>query len=300
MDAWIPITLAAALAQTFRFMLQKQLKVTGLSTAGATFARFIYSAPLVAVLITIYARSSGQAFPQMPGRFWVFALSGGLTQILATMCVVALFSHRNFAVGITFKKTEVVLTAIVGFVLLGEGVARAGALAIGIGLLGVLLLSDPPGGTGRFAARILNRAAGLGLLSGVFFAVSAVGYRGASLSLGGGDVVLRAGTTLAIVTASQTLALGLWLTWRQRGQIARVLANWRIAGLVGVTSMIGSFFWFTAFTLQNAAYVNALGQVELIFSLAASALFFREKITPRELAGMALLGLGILVLILLL
>ena len=146
MDAWIPITIAAALAQTFRFMLQKQLKSTGLSTGGATFARFIYSAPLVAVLITIYANLSVQSFPAMPGRFWAFAISGGLAQILATMCVVALFSHRNFAVGITFKKTEVVMTAIAGFLILAEGVVAAGAFAIGIGLIGVLLLSDPPRG----------------------------------------------------------------------------------------------------------------------------------------------------------
>ena len=298
MELWIPITLAAALAQTGRFMLQKQLKTTGLSTAGATFARFIYSAPLVAILITAYSRISAQQFPSMPGHFWAFALSGGLTQILATMCVVALFSHRNFAVGITFKKTEVVLTAIVGFVLLGEGIALAGAVAIGIGLIGVLILSDPPGGTGRYLNRIFNRAAGLGLASGLFFAVSAVGYRGASLSLGSGDVLLRAGTTLAVVTAFQTLAMAVYLAWRERGQIAAVLRNWRIAGLVGITSMIGSFCWFTAFTLQNAAYVNALGQVELIFSLAVSALFFREKITSRELTGMALLITGILVLIL--
>jgi drug/metabolite transporter (DMT)-like permease len=300
MDAWIPITIGAALAQTARFMLQKQLKTAGLSTAGATFARFVYSAPLVAVLIAVYSRASAQGIPAMPGRFWAFALAGGLTQILATMCVVALFSHRNFAVGITFKKTEVVLTAIVGFVLLGEGIAPAGAMAIGIGLVGVLLLSDPPGGTGRFARRILNRAAGLGLLSGVFFAVSAVGYRGASLSLGSGDTILRAGTTLAVVTASQTLAMVLYLGWRERGQIAAVLRAWRIAGLVGITSMIGSFCWFSAFTLQNAAYVNALGQIELIFSLAASALFFREKIRLRELAGMGLLGVGITVLVVLL
>jgi drug/metabolite transporter (DMT)-like permease len=94
--------------------------------------------------------------------------------------------------------------------------------------------------------------------------------------------------------------MALWLAWRERGQIATVIRAWRVAGLVGVTSMIGSFCWFSAFTLQNAAYVNALGQVELIFSLAASALFFRERITARELAGMALLGLGILVLVVLL
>ncbi len=297
MEAWIAFSVAAALAQTARFMLQKQLTLAGLSTGGATFARFFYSAPLVAVLIAAYAQASGQGLPEMPPRFWAFALSGGLAQILATMCVVALFSHRNFAVGITFKKTEVVLTALVGFVLLGEGVAPVGALAIGIGLAGVLLLSDPPGGSGRFAKRILNRAAGLGLASGLFFAISAVSYRGATLSLESGDTVLRAGVTLAIVTASQTLGMTLWLARRERGQVARVLGAWRVAGLVGVTSMIGSFCWFTAFSLQNAAYVNAVGQVELIFSLAASALFFREKITGREVLGIALLAAGVLVLI---
>ena len=54
MELWIPITLGAALAQTLRFMLQKQLKATQLSTAGTTFARFVYSAPLVA-LVAVYA-----------------------------------------------------------------------------------------------------------------------------------------------------------------------------------------------------------------------------------------------------
>ena len=298
MDTWILITIGAALAQTLRFVLQKQLKIAGLSTGGATFARFIYSAPLVVVLILLYAVASDQPIPAMPGRFWAFALTGGLAQILATMCVVALFSHRNFAVGITFKKTEVVMTAVAGFLILNEGVGLAGAVAIGIGLAGVLVLSDPPGGSGAFLSRIVNRAAGLGLASGALFAVSAVSYRGASLALSNGDTALRAGVTLAIVTASQSLAMALWLGWRDRAQIAAVLRAWRVAGLVGVTSMIGSFLWFSAFTLQNAAYVKALGQIELIFALAASALFFRERITARELGGIVLLSVGILVLVL--
>ena len=297
MDGWILFTIAAALVQTVRFMLQKQLKTAGLSTAGATFARFIYAAPLAAILILLYAALSDQPAPAMPGRFWGFALTGGVAQILATMCVVAIFSHRNFAVGITFKKTEVVMTAIAGFLILNEGVGLAGGLAIGVGLLGVIVLSDPPGGTGAFFSRIFNKAAGLGVASGVFFAISAIGYRGASLALSNGDTALRAGTTLAVVTASQTLAMALWLAWHDKSQIGAVLRAWRVAALVGVTSMIGSFFWFSAFTLQNAAYVNALGQIELIFSIAAAALFFRERITVREFCGIALLSAGILVLV---
>ncbi|WP_108482654.1 DMT family transporter [Oceaniglobus ichthyenteri] len=298
MEPWMLITLGAAFAQTLRFMAQKQLKTVGLSTGGATFARFVYSAPLVAALILSYSAVSGQALPGTNGRFWAFAMVGGGAQILATMCVVAIFSHRNFAVGITFKKTEVVQTAIVSAVVLGERVSAIGAIAIGIGFCGVLLLSDPPGGHGAWRKRVFNRAAGLGLLSGVFFAFSAVGYRGASLALDSGDVILRAGYTLAIVTAVQTAVMTAWLGAREPGQIGAVFGAWRIAGLVGLTSMIGSFCWFTAFTLQNAAYVNALGQVELLFSVAASVLVFREKVSLREAGGMALLTCSILVLIL--
>lgn len=298
MDAWIPITIAAAAAQTLRFMLQKHLKSTALTTTGATFARFVYSAPLVALLVLLYAQVSAQSLPVMPGAFWAYALIGGLTQILATMCVVALFAERNFAVGITFKKTEVIQTAIVSYLVLGEGVSRAGLLAVVLGFVGVVILSDAPGGVGRIWTRLMNRAAGLGLLSGVFFAISAVGYRGASTSLASGDVALRAGFTLAVVTASQTLAMLTWLVWRDRAQIIAVARAWRIAGLVGLASMVGSFCWFAAFTLKNAAYVNTLGQVELIFSIAASVLFFREKISGRELLGMTILMASILLLVL--
>ena len=113
MEIWILITIGAASAQTLRFMLQKHLKSMALSTAGATFARFIYSSPLVAIIAISYASATGQGMPDVPAAFWPYALAGGTSQILATMCVVALFSHRNFAVGITFKKTEVLLSALV-------------------------------------------------------------------------------------------------------------------------------------------------------------------------------------------
>lgn len=298
MDAWIFLSLGAALAQTVRFMLQKQLRATRLSTGGATFARFIYSAPLVALAAFAYSHQSGQAIPATSLRFWLFALSGGAAQIVATMCVVALFSHRNFAVGTTFKNTEVLMSVGVGFVLLGEWVSNLGLAAIVIGLFGVILLSDPPAATGKGLARLFNRAAGLGIASGFLFSISAVGYRGAALSLSDGDAFQRAVVTLACVTASQLIAQGLWLVWREPGEVLRVIKAWRIAGLVGLTSMAGSLCWFTAFALQNVAYVKAVGQVEMAFSLVVGWLVFGERISRREWQGMALLGGSVLLLIL--
>ncbi len=298
MEVWILITLGAAFAQTLRFMLQKHLKTTRLSTAGATFARFIYSAPLVAVIATIYASASGQGAPDIPASFWPYMLAGGTSQILATMCVVALFAHRNFAVGITFKKTEVLLSAVFGFLILGDVFTWPAIMAICIGFAGVLLLADNPAGDGPWRKRIFNRATALGLGAGILFGISGNGYRGASLSLADGDVFYRAIITLACVTAFQTVAMAAWLVWRERGEITRVLRVWRVAGLVGLTSMAGSICWFTAFTLQNAAYVNAVGQIELLFSLIIGAFVFGEKVTAREWQGLLLLTGSIVMLVL--
>ena len=144
----------------------------------------------------------------------------------------------------------------------------------------------------------MNRAAGYGLASGVLFAVSGVCYRAASLELGDAAPLLRAGVTLAAVTTMQMVAMAAWLTWREPGEIGRVWAARRRAGFVGLTSMGGSFCWFTAFTLQTAAYVKALGQVELILSLMASVLVFRETVSRRELLGMTVLAASILGLVL--
>ena len=298
METWVIATVLAAGFQTARFMLQKQLSMGALSTAGATFARFIYSSPLVLLLVAVYLALRGVPMPALSGLFWVYALLGGLGQILATICVVALFRERNFAVGITFKNTEVVLTAFAGLLVLGEGVTPAGLAAILLGLVGVLVLSGTPGLTGNLWRRIASRAAGLGLLAGAIFAVSSVAYRGASLELASDDPFLRAMVTLAAVTASQTIAMTLWLRWREPGQIGAVVRVWRRAVWIGLTSMAGSLCWFTAFTLQNVAYVKAVGQVELIFSLAASILFFNERFTRREAVGIALISASVLSLVL--
>ena len=298
MELWIVVTIAAAFFQTVRFMLQKLLSASALSSAGATFARFLYSAPLVVVFLALYCVATDSLLPATTLRYWLFALAGGLSQILATLCVVILFKSRNFAVGITFKKTEVIQTAMVGWILLGETISSLGIGVIVIGLIGVLLLSETPGLDGDWWRRICNRASGLGVLSGFLFAISGVCYRGATLELASEDPLLRAGVTLACVTSAQLSAMALWLRLFEPGQILAVWRARRTAAWIGLTSMAGSFCWFTAFTLQTVAYVNALGQIELIFSLLATVFFFKEPITRRELCGLGVLSVSILGLIL--
>lgn len=294
MESWIILSVAAAAFQTLRFMLQKTLSTGRLSALGATYARFFYSMPFVVALTGLYLVHADTVLPHLSARFWIHALFGAVAQVVATWCVVALFAQRNFAVGTTFKKTEVVMTAFAGLLILGDRISLSGFGAILLGLAGVLILSDMPMLEGGLLRRVRNRAAGLGLASGALFALSGVGYRGATLEIASADPLVRASVTLSVVTMAQVIGMTIWLARREAGQIRRVIAEWRPAVWIGITGMAGSLCWFTAFTQQNAAYVFAVGQVEVIFSVAASVLFFGERITRRELKGMALVTLSVI------
>jgi drug/metabolite transporter (DMT)-like permease len=295
MELWVIATIAAAAVQTIRFMLQKRLKGLGLSTGGATFSRFLFAVPLACLGVAVLIGLRGYSIPPLGPVFWAFAIMGGVAQIIATFCTVALFSERSFAVGIAFTKTETVQVALFSAVFLAETVSGMGVVAILIGLAGVLLLSRPP--QGWIAGKILNRATVLGLAAGGFFGLSAIGYRGATIEIANPDPLFRAMLALACVTAFQTCAMVLWLRWREAGEVTKVMGAWRSTLPVGVTGVLGSLGWFVAFALQNAAYVRSVGQIELIFSLLVSMLFFKEHPNRREVAGMALLAVSIILIV---
>jgi drug/metabolite transporter (DMT)-like permease len=296
MYLWIPITIAAAFFQNVRFMLQKQLK-DRLSTLGVTLSRFLFAAPFGWILVLALLRSDSIAWPGLTPAFLFYGAVGGLCQIFATALLIALFSYRNFAVGVTFVKTETVMTAILSGLMLGEFVSRGGTLAIFVTVIGVILMSGTAGR--NVLSGLISRPALLGISSGLIFALASVAYRAATLSLETGDFLIRSAVALAIVTTFQTAVMAVWLVIREPGQITEILRNWRICIWVGLTGMLGTLGWFSAFTLQNAAYVKALGQIELVFSLAASHFFFGERSTRAELAGMALVVAGIVLLLLL-
>lgn len=299
MELWIPITIFAAFMQNVRSALQKYLKGR-LSTTGATFTRFCFGAPPAFLYFIIVLGLTDQSVPTANGAFAIYAMIGGLAQIGATALLVYLFSFRNFAVGTAFSKTETVQTALFGIVILGEGVGPAAFAAILISLVGVLMLSITRMDEGwrSVLRQCVERPALIGIAAGALFGVSAIAYRATALSLEDGDFIVRAAFTLACVTAFQTLVMAIYMAMREPRQIIAVFKAWRVAAIVGLAGMLGSAGWFTAMTLQNAAYVRALGQIELVFTFAAAYIFFKERASKIELLGIALIVAGIFLLIL--
>ncbi len=181
-----------------------------------------------------------------------------------------------------------------GLLVLGDPVGWRVMTGIAVSLVGVLLLSNRVRLKDVLQA---DRAVLLGLVSGAAFAVAIVSFRGASLALPSGDYLIRAALTLAVAVSMQSLIMGAYLGLFEAGELRRVVRAWRPASVVGLTGMLASAGWFTAVTLESAALVRAVGQVELLFTFAASIWFFGERVGWRESAGVVLVVIGIWVLL---
>ncbi|MFD1329297.1 DMT family transporter [Mycoplana ramosa] len=298
MEAWIIITICAAFLQNLRSALQKHLR-SSLGTTGASFVRFGYGFPIAIAYAACLHYFAGYELPALNAEFAFWSVVGGLAQIFATILLVYLFSLRNFAVGTAYSKTEPVQAAIFGLILLGERLTPGAVGAIIVGVVGVMLISVArmPLSWRNLLVAMTGRTAMIGIASGAVFGISAVAYRSAALSLHGPNPIMQAAVTLACVTTSQTVFMLAWMLVKDPPEIGRVARSWRSSSLVGLAGVTGSACWFTAMALQQVAYVRALGQIELLFTFAASVFVFRERINRMEVAGCLLIVAGILLLL---
>ena len=295
---WIPLTIAAAFLQNLRTALQKHLRGR-LSTNAATFSRFAFGSPLVVVYALALHHVGGLDWPAPNPRFVFWVTLGGVAQIVATSCLIHIFSFRNFAVGVAYSKTEVIQAAIFGLVFLGDRVTLWGAAAIAIATLGVMLISLAEGG-GLLRSLVLGwleRPALIGLASGGLFGIAAVSFRAAALSLHEAGFVMPSAYTLLWANLLQTALLAFYLYARERDQLAKFLAAWRFAALAGAVGVVASAMWFMAMTIQLVAYVRTLSLVELVFTFLFTWYVFKEKARAREVIGVALLVVGVVMML---
>ena len=283
---WALFTLIAAAAQTVRNATQREL-TTSLGTAGATHVRFLFGLPFALVFLLIVLIASGAALPRPPAVYWPWILQGAIAQIAATALMLAAMSDRSFVVVYAYIKTEPVQVALFGLVFLGDVVTLPMGAAILIATTGVVLMALKPG------TRLDVRATLLGLAAGGMFALSAVGYRGAILSLDLPSYLMAATFTLVVGLVIQCVLLSAWLWLREPEVLGAIARHWRPSLLAGFLGALASQFWFLAFALATAASVRTLALVEVLFAQAISSFVFKQKTTPREALGIVLIVIGV-------
>jgi drug/metabolite transporter (DMT)-like permease len=193
-----------------------------------------------------------------------------------------------------YLKTEAIQTAIFGFVFLGDHLTLMKVVAILIATIGVVITALRPG---RERSFVQLRPTIIGLVSAASFALSAVGYRGAIITVPGVSFVTAASFTLVLGLFFQTLVLTIYLLWRAPEILKAILGMWKPSMLAGFMGAFASQFWFLALALTAAANVRTLALVEVLFAQAVAHYSFKQPVSARELSGIALIVIGVALLV---
>ncbi|RYE31665.1 MAG: DMT family transporter [Hyphomicrobiales bacterium] len=289
---WIPATIAASLLQTARNLAQRSLTET-IGVVGATQVRFLFGLPFAMLFLALACLGLQRLPPAIGMASLGYTLWGALTQIAATALMLAAMRERSFAVTTAYTKTEPVQVALFGALLLGDALTPMKFLAIAIATAGVIVVSWKPG---QKLTRAGLRPAVLGIVSGAFFALSAIGFRGGIQALPEGEFLIRASSILVLGLGLQTLLLVFYMLVADRQALILSLKSWRRSLSAGFLGAAASQFWFIGFSLTTAANVRTLALIEVPLAQIASRKLFAEGTSRREILGMAMIvgGVGLL------
>jgi drug/metabolite transporter (DMT)-like permease len=288
---WAVFTVVAAFFQTLRNAMQREL-TRGLGTVGATHVRFLFGFPFALIFLAGLLVGTGVPLPRPGWAFWPWAIDGAFAQVAATALMLLAMGERSFVVTIAYLKTEPIQVAIFGLIFLGDRVSGPMMAAIVMATAGVIIMSTRPGGmVGGLKPTLI------GLGSASMFALSAVGVRGAILSLDLPDYVMAATFSLAVALAMQTIALSIYLGLRDRSVLIAITRAWKQSLFAGFAGALASEFWNLSFALATAASVRTLALVEVLFAQLVARFAFGQKTSAREALGMVLVVAGVALLV---
>jgi drug/metabolite transporter (DMT)-like permease len=243
---------------------------------------------------------SGRTLPAPGFRyFWTIAI-GGVAQIVGTIFLIRAFGLRDFTIGTAYSKTEALQTAIISVVFLNEVLPWRGWVGVVVSLAGVIVLAIK-GDTSKIrsiASSAGDPAMWAGVAAGAGFAIAAVCIRSASKSLGVGQPIVRALMTLAVMNTIQLAINGTWLAVKNPSELTAVRKAWKSSAAVGFLSVAGSAGWAIGMTLQDAAVVRTVGQVDLVFAFFIGKFVFHETRRKSEFVGSALVVIGVVLVLL--
>jgi len=264
---------------------------------GATLVRFLFGFPFAVLFAGLAWAFSPHGGLHLTDAFWKVAVTGAVTQVLATAALLSAMKRSGFAIGTAWQQSSMPLTAVLGWLAFGDALGPTAWIGVGVTTLGLAALAVPDAmkaeGGDRFSGAVF------GLLSGLCFGYSLNAYRHATLILSPGAPLLGATATVAITQAGQSLVLAAILAWRQPAALRAVIAGWRGSLAAGFCGACASAFWLLALGLAPAATVRAVGVVEAPMAAIAGRRLFSERLSLSQwiagaatAAGVALTALG--------
>ena len=294
---WLIITFFGAFFQNLRSTLQKKLN-KDLSTIASTYVRFVFALPFATLLFFSYFRNFEviNIVLSQP-NFIYYVVLASIFQIIFTFVLLYLFKLSNFVVGTALSKTEVIQVAIFEYIILKDKLNIFGIIGIIVATIGVIIISVKD--LKLFFSNFFSKTTLVGLMTGLFLGLSVVYFRAAALALENfSSNFEKAISTLFFGLIIQTFIITVYLIVFERSEFKKLYNNKFECCLAGFAGFMATMSWFYAFTLVQASFVRALGQIEIFFSYLSSKYLFKEKITLCEIIGIIIFVTGVMVMLL--
>ena len=287
---WVVFTILAAFFQNLRTSLQKKLN-KDLSLVASAYVRFAF------VLFFFFHDFDIISDILDQTNFIFFTFLGSILQVTFTITLLYLFRFSNFVVGTSLSKTEVIQIAIFEYIILKDKLNLLGVFGIIIATLGVIIISIKD--YKLFFKNFFSKVTLIGLGAGLLLGLSVVYFRAAALTLENFSSNFdKALTTVFFALIIQTIIISVYLIIFEKSEFKKFFDNKFEICLTGLAGFLATLSWFFAFTLIQASFVRAVGQIEIFFSYISSKYLFKEKISLIEILCILLFLAGATLLLL--
>lgn len=225
------------------------------------------------------------------GQRWTLTRAQWVATILFGICQNALYLGLNFVAMQTVEASVAaivasslpLLVALFGWAVFGERLPPLGVAGLVAGFGGVVLIMGTRigGGIDLFGLGLC----GLGALALTF---ATLALRGAA---SGGNVLMIVGLQMLVGSAALGVAGGLTETWEVRW-------SWQLIAAFTYTTLIpglaATWVWFTLVGRIGAVRAATFHFLNPFFGVAIAALVLGETLGPADIAGVAIITVGIL------
>ena len=287
METWL---VYAILASLFAGMTSVLAKIgikdvnSHLATAVRTVVIVIFS------WLIVFIVGSHTELATVSIRTWIFLVASGLATGASWLCFFYALKFGTVSNVSPLKKSSMILTIILAFLILGEPAGLSQMVGVVFIAMGTVLMLKKKKGEEEEKGR--GNWLLFGLLAAVF--ASLVTILGA---IGIADVEANLGNAIRVVVVLIASWAMVALTGNQKGIKDISKKSWVFLVLSGLATGGSWLFFFRALQIGPASGVVPIDKLSILLNILFARLFLGEKQSPKQLAGLACLTIGTLVLV---
>lgn len=284
---WWIFSSLASITQTSRNVVMKSLGHK-LDEYINVWGRFTFLLPFAFIL------SAYHGFPKVGSYYWFFSILAGFLQVIATIFLSKAFKHGDISMSVAIWKLEVIFVLILGIIFLGEKITYLSVIGIIITVLGVYLLNIEKSHISflepikhLFKSKDLRFA----LLSAIAISPTVILFK---------ETILLSDPYFSTLTNYTFASIFMFMiVFRTSKKSFPRLKKFTLQFIIlGLTAFISSILTSFAYKMVPAAYVEAVEQLELLFTATAGVIFFNEHQRVKEIwMGCCVIIFGIVLVI---